>query len=170
MSYSYTTSESFTIAHARKLAARVSADMKQCNRFYFKPSDAEIEAYNEELVVMLAGGYVSKYEFGFKTADDRRVVSWLYKVTAAGDLDGGRSGGMHAWANVSTAKMFNFMSYSDDWFALDTAGRQKVKAKHSIRRTTGEPPLDGNGLWVRDRTYSAGGVAIERQEFRPWSA
>jgi hypothetical protein len=170
MSYSYTTTESFTIAHARRLAAKVSADMEQCRRLYGKPSAANIAEYQEELTVMLHGGYVSEYEFGFKTTEDRRVVSWKYAVSADGDLQGGRSGGLYTQANISNASLFNFMSYSDDWFALDAAERDKVKGKHTVRRVTGEPPADGSGWWVRDKTYSAGGVAIERQEFRPWSA
>src|SRR4051794_27015052 len=131
MSYSYTTSETFTIAHARRLAAKVSADMEQCRRLYGKPSAANIAEYQEELTVMLHGGYVSEYEFGFKTADDRRVVSWKYVVTANGDLPGGRSGGLYAQANIGNASLFNFMSYSDEWIALDSAGRDKVKAKHT---------------------------------------
>ncbi len=109
MTYSYTGTESFTVAHARKLAAKVSADMNQCRLFYGSPSETEIAKYRDELVTMLAGKYVDRYEFGFKTASDERVVSWRYRVTAAGDLDGGRSGGLHAKADNSNAMMFNFM-------------------------------------------------------------
>jgi len=75
MSYSYSTTESFTLTHARRLAARVAADMHQCQRFYDKPIDTQIENYQEELTVLLHGGYVESYEFGFKTMDERRVVS-----------------------------------------------------------------------------------------------
>lgn len=170
MSYSYTTSESFTIIHARKLAAKVSADMEQCRRLYGYPSADAIAKYQEELTVMLHGGYVSEYEFGFKTADDRRVISWKYKVTSDGDLQGGRSGGLYTQANISNATMFNFMTYSYKWSGLTATQQDVVDAKHSVARTDGQPPADGNGSWVRDKTYSAGGVAIERQEFRPWSA
>lgn len=170
MTYSYTTTESFTIAHARKLAAKVTADMDQCRRWYGEPSAAEIAAYGEELVAMLHGQYVTKYEFGYQTSDDRRIVSWLYKVTAAGDLDGGRSGGLYAQADVGNATMFNFLTTNSAWSGLGAAGRDKVREKHSITRVSGEPPKDGNGRWVRDKTYASGGVAIEREEFRPWSA
>jgi hypothetical protein len=169
MTSSYTTTESFTLGHAKKLAAKVSADMEQCRRLYGEPSSAQIEVYREELVAMLHGGYISKYEFGYQTRDERRVVSWLYTVTADGDLEGGqRSGGLYARADISNATMFNFLTTNSDWFALGTSGQDKVKEEHSIRRVTGEPPKDGSGRWVRDKAYSAGGVAIERQEFRPW--
>jgi Bacterial HORMA domain family 1 len=69
MSYSYTTTESFTLTHARRLATKVAADMHQCQRFYGYPTDTQIENYQQELIVLLHGGYMKSYEFGFKTTD-----------------------------------------------------------------------------------------------------
>lgn len=167
VSYTYTTSDTFTLTNAKKLAAKVTADMHQCRRFYGDPTEADVSAYNAELVVMLAGGYVSSYEFGYKSAD-QRVVSWYYTVTAVGDLDGGRSGGLYATAHVGGASWFNFISTSQAWSDLTEAGRNAVRAKHSISRVTGEPPCDGSGRWVCDRAYVSGSVAVQRKEFRPW--
>lgn len=168
MTYSYTTNETFTVAHARKLAGKVSADMSQCRFFYEKPSEANIVRFRDELVVMLAGEYVDRYEFGFKTADDRRAVSWRYRVTASGDLEGGRSGGLHAKADISKAQWFNFMWTNVAWWDLTEAARDRVRAEHEINRGDGEPPSDGDGRWVQDRSYGAGGVVLQREEFRPW--
>lgn len=167
VSYTSTSTDTFTLTNAKKLAAKVTADMHQCRRFYGVPSDVDIIAYNDELVVMLQGRYVSAYEFGFKQAG-KRVVSWFYTVTAAGDLEGGRSGGLYAAADVRGASWFNFMTYDDAWFELSETGREAVRAQHTIRRAAGEPPSDGSGRWVSDRTYVSGGVAIQRREFRPW--
>lgn len=168
MSYSYTTSETFTLTHARRLAAKVAADMHQCRRFYGKPTDTQIADYQEELAVLLHGGYAETYEFGFKTSDDRRVVSWYYTVGSSGDLEGGRSGGLYSSAQVSNARMFNFLTYSPEWLALSSGEKEKIRANHSVRRTDGEPPQDGNGFWDSSRHYTSGGVAITRKEFRPW--
>lgn len=168
MTYSYTTTETFTIAHARKLAGKVSADMDQCRLFYDQPSEADIVQYRDELIVMLAGQFVDRYEFGFRTADDRRVVSWRYRVTASGDLDGGRSGGLHAKADIANAVMFNYMWTNTAWWNLTEPGRDKVRAEHDVQRSAGEPPSDGSGRWVQDRSYGAGGVVLQREEFRPW--
>ena len=169
MSYSYTTSatDTFSLTHAKKLAAKVTADLHQCCRFYGCPSEGDIADYNEELVVMLAGEYVCTYEFGFQS-NDRRVVSWYYTITAAGDLEGGRSGGLHATADVRGASWFNYMSYADAWSNLTQTGREAERAKHNITRISGHPPSDGSGHWVSDRTYVSGGVAVVRKEFRPW--
>lgn len=170
MTTSYTTSasESFTVVHARKLAAKVAADMNQCRLLYGKPSEADIGDYRDELVVMLAGQYVDRYEFGYKTAADRRVVSWSYRVNASGDLDGGRSGGLYAKADIHGAVMFNFMWTNTKWWNESSAERTKIRATHNVDRTSGEPPSDGSGRWVQDRSYGAGGVVLQREEFRPW--
>jgi hypothetical protein len=45
VSYSYTATESFTLTDAKKLAAKVIADMHQCRRIYESPSESSIEAY-----------------------------------------------------------------------------------------------------------------------------
>ena len=70
-SYTFETSSTFTVAHARKLAAKVVADMYQCRQFYGQPSQADITDFNDELVVMLACHYVKDYEFGFKINNNR---------------------------------------------------------------------------------------------------
>jgi hypothetical protein len=168
MTYTLTTTESFTLTNAKKLAAKVIADMHQCRRLYSRPSESDIETYQTELVVLLAGRYVAEYEFGFKTSADKRIVSWRYTVTAAGDLEGGRSGGLYATADVGNAQLFNYLWRSDRWRALTGSEQAKVDAQHPVERTFGDPPADGSGRWVRDRQYASGGVAIERKEFRPW--
>src|SRR6266699_3763453 len=111
MTSTYTTSETFTLTHARRLAAKVAADMHQCQRFYRQPTEKQIENYQQELVVLLHGGYVKSYEFGFQTKDERRVVSWSYTVSPSGDLEGGRSGGLFPSADISDAALFNFLTY-----------------------------------------------------------
>ncbi len=167
MSYTFATSDTFTLANAKKLAAKVAADMHQCRRFYGNPSESDVLAYDDELAVMLAGKYVSSYEFGYKS-DDKRIVSWFYTVTASGDLEGGRSGGLYAKAEVNGASWFNFMTTNSAWSNLTETGRDTVRAKHNINRTTGEPPRDGSGRWIVDRTYTSGNTAMQRKEFRPW--
>src|SRR6266851_857665 len=128
MSSTYTISETFTLTHARRLAAKVAADMHQCQRFYGHLTDTQIENYEKEMTVLLHGGYVESYEFGFKTKDGRRVVSWNYTVSPSGSLEGGRSGGLFPAADVSSAVMFNFLSYSAAWYALSTVEKDKIKA------------------------------------------
>jgi hypothetical protein len=150
------------------LAAKVAADMHQCQLRYGHLTDTEIENFQKELEVLLLGGYVKSYEFGFQDSSGRRVLSWFYTPGPAGDLEGGRSGGLYLQANVSNAEMFNFLSRSPAWDALSSQKKAEVDASHPITRVTGSPPSDGNGHWESSRTYVSGGVAVMRKEFRPW--
>ncbi|GHO65591.1 hypothetical protein KSC_044830 [Ktedonobacter sp. SOSP1-52] len=168
MSSTYTTSETFTLTHARRLAAKVAADMHQCQRFYGHPTDQQIKNYEQELTILLHGGYVKSYEFGFQTKYERRIVSWYYTVGPSGGLEGGRSGGLFSAADVSGAVLFNFLSPSSEWFALSTMERDKIKASYSVRRADGSAPQDGSGYWDSSRHYTSGGVVVTRKEFRPW--
>jgi hypothetical protein len=168
MSYSYTTTETFTLTDARRLAAKVTSDLRQCQYFYGRPSDTSIDAYQEELTVLLHGGYVESYEFGFQTSDGHRVLSWSYTVGPAGDLEGGRSGGLYASADISNALWFNHLTYTAAWFALSLAARERVRAEYTLHRTTQASPSDGDGYWESSRHYTSGGVAVTRKEFRPW--
>ncbi|MDF9278432.1 hypothetical protein P4U43_11595 [Arthrobacter sp. EH-1B-1] len=169
MTSSYSISETFTLTHAKHLASKVVSDLYQCHNFYGEPSEMQIAKYQDELIVMLAGGYVNEYEFGFKK-NDQRIVSWQYRVNGSGDLVGGidnRSGGLYARADTSGATVFNFMSYSQAWFSLSSSEQINVKSKHPVDRSAGDLPSDGLGYWHTDRTYSSAGVAIERKTFRP---
>lgn len=168
MTYSYTLTETFNVTHARKLAAKVVADLHQCNRLYGKgPSAVAVADYEQELVALLAGGYIASYEFGFCTSNDRRVVSWKYTPSATGDLEGGRSGGLFATADVTNASFFNYLITNSRWSALSEADKEKVRGQHSVQRVSCDPPVDGSGYWATSRAYAAGGVSVTRQEFRP---
>lgn len=168
MSYSTSATQSFTATNAKHLASRVASDLYQCSRLYGRPFESGIPALQDELGVMLTGGYVSTYEFGFKR-DEKRVVTWYYSVDASGNLVGGnddRSGGIYAHADINGAEYFNFMTYSQKWWDLNSEAKSRVKAQHNIDRGSGEAPADGNGTWYIERTYTSGGVRIDRKSFR----
>jgi hypothetical protein len=167
VSYSYTASTAFTIAHAREIASRVAADLNLCASYYGSPGRASIADYLEELALMIKGGYVTAYEFGFKR-NDQRVVCWRYTVGATGALESDRPGKVQAWVDTTGATHYNFMSYTSKWFDLSETERSKFKATLPIQRGTGTLPSDGLGYWVSDKTYASGGFAATRQSFIPY--
>lgn len=162
--------QTFTRTHAKYLASKVITDLYQCASLYGSPLTDEIADYQGELVELLAGGYVSEYEFGFKK-NGKRVVSWHYAVNSFGDLVGGgtdeNAGGVYARAKVTDATYFNFLTYSQKWVSLTQAEKDAVKDKLPVHRSPGILPSDGNGYWVSDRTYADGGTSVSRRTFRP---
>ena len=168
MSYSFTTTTTFTRTHAKQLAAKVIADLYQCFILYDRPSADNISDYETELIEMLVDGYVASYEFGFKKSG-QRVLTWRYTVGADGGLHGDSgAGGIYAKGTVAGASYFNHMSYSDKWWTLSPAQRASYVSRLPIQRVDGSLPGDGGRYWQIDHGYTAGGVRVERKTFRPW--
>jgi hypothetical protein len=163
---STTTTSTFTRTNARYLASKIAADLRQLRSFYGRPTEQQIGDLYDELVEMLAGGYVARYEAGFRK-DGERVVSERYIVTASGTSTDERAGGIYARADVTGASWFTFMSYSTAWWNLSEGARQAVNDAVPIDRTPGQEPTDGNGYWENGRSYASGGTSTSRSGFRP---
>lgn len=168
MSTTYTTSTTFTRTHARHLAAKVATDLRQCSLLHGSPSPTSIPDYMDELVELLVGGFVSEYEFGFKS-NGQRIVCWRYVVSSDGTIDSvtGDPGHLYAENIPSDAQYYNFLTYSAAWSALPAAERDKVQSGLPFVRSDGSLPADGNGYWMETRDYGAAGVRISRREYRP---
>jgi hypothetical protein len=50
-SFSYTESSTFTVTHARHMAAKVATDLKRMQRLYGIPSDESIASFEAEVSV-----------------------------------------------------------------------------------------------------------------------
>ena len=168
MSFSFTTTSTFTRTHAKHLAAKVVADLYQCHLLYDRPSAKNIAEYEAELIEMLAFEYVERYEFGFEEKN-LRVLTFRYKVGPDGGLQGdAKAGGLYARAKVTGALYYNHMTPSAKWWKLTEAERTWFEGSLSFRRVEGSLPGDGEGYWQADHGYSAGGVRVTRETFRPW--
>lgn len=168
-SSSYTESATFTITHARHIAAKIATDLKRIQRLYGYPSDQEIAEYEGEAAAMMKAGYLSAVSYGFK-----RNGSWIeptLKYTAR-DLAYGAStdddpGKIRPGKDVSGAFFTSFMTYTDIFMNLTQAERDAFKSGLPIQRVSGtDPPV--NGYLSSDRTYSAGGRALDRSSVRSW--
>ena len=169
MSYSYTRTESstFNLTHAKHLASKVAADLHLCSIYYGHPTRERVLEYELELVEMLRGGFVKQYEFGFRR-DDKRVLCWRYTVSADGILIADdNSGKLFSGVDVSTAVFYNYLWNTDAWYALSASERVKIESALPFQRVGRDAPADGSGYWVSEKNYSSGGVALDRQSFRP---
>jgi len=166
MTSSYSFSESFTEAHARKLAGRVTTDLYQCSSLYGEPSRSSVEDYQTELELLLAGGYVSKYQFGY-TRNGSIVWSLRYMVGPDGGLvSNDRGGGVPVGEDITGAAYFNSLTPSLAWYALSPAAQAAIEARLPFVRRVADLPSSASGYWTRDRGYTAGGVLIDREVFR----
>src|SRR6266540_2274825 len=168
MTTTYTISETFTRSNARYVASKVAADLRLLQRFYGRPTDAEIDAYTGELVELLVGGYVQRVTYGFKRGSTW-VVALRYEARLDGTLDADdRAGRITPGINITGASWSSYLVYSYTWGLLDAAERARIKARLPVQRTGADEPSSSNGSWVQDRSYSAGGSGVRRASFRPW--
>jgi hypothetical protein len=115
MSYSQTLSATttFTLTHAKHIAAKVATDLKRIQRFYNGvPTDKSIADYETELIELLKAGYLGTVTYGF-----RRNGKWIEPTlwytardlagTAANDDDPGK---IRPGADIKGASFYSYQS------------------------------------------------------------
>ncbi len=166
MSTTYTTSSTFTRTHARYLASKVAADLRQMRLFYGRPSDTDIDDYVEELTELLVGGYLYSVDYGFRR-DDCWVVALNYFVENGVLVADERAGRVPRGANVNGAGWYSHLRYSSKWLALSESERKRIENSIPIKRVTAsEPQLGAGNVWVEDKTYTNGGTSIRRRTLK----
>jgi hypothetical protein len=169
MSYSYTDAEtrSFTVTHARHLAAKVATDLKRMQRFYGSPDDARIARYEAEITELLKDGYLGTITYGFKLGDKWIKPTLRYTARdlaglAANDDDPGR---VQPGANIEGATFSSYLTHSAAWDRLSEQEKGKFEERLPFKRGgAAEPGVDG--YFSDDRTYSSGGRALNRASVR----
>lgn len=169
MSYSVTKTESttFTVTHARHLAAKVATDLKRMQRMYGFPSDQAIANFETEVIELLRGDYLESVCYGFRR--DRKWIEPALRYTSSQlatnglDDDPGR---IPLGKDTEGASFYSFLTYSAVWHQLTPAERQAIKARLPIQRGDADEPQVEGGYFANDKTYSAGGQSLGRQTVR----
>ena len=166
-SYTVSASTSFTITHARHMAAKVAADLKRMQRHYGKPSDADITNYEEEAAQLLKAGYLATVTYGYKRDGNwiEPTLRYTARDLAGGTADDDDPGKVRPWADISRASFHSYLTYSAAWDRLDSAQRDTFKKTLPFYRAGGSEP-GITGYLEQDRTYSAGGQALGRASVR----
>lgn len=168
MSISYTLSgtETFSLSSARYVASKVATDLRQLQRYYGRPSDAEITDYAVEAAVLAYHGYVAKVIYGFKRGS-RWILTLEYTAVNGTLTEDDRAGGVYRHADVSGAAFHSYMTRTSSWWQLTDAGRDEINKSLPFTRTPGEAPGYAGGHHTFDRTYSAHGTGFTRSTYRP---
>ena len=162
MTYSYTTIETWSRTHARYVAGKVAADLRQVQQEYGGPTDTAIERYLQELTVLLAGSYVKEISYGYKR-DKAWVVALKYTADMYGNLStDDRSGRIPRGANVVGALFYSFLTFSSKWDRLSESKRKAIERELPFVRASGEEPVIRMGNWLHDKTYSSVGCGLRR--------
>lgn len=169
MSHSLTVSgsETFTVTHARHMAAKVATDLKRIQRFYGTPSDAAINEYEQELIALLKAGYLDTVTYGFKRGDKfiEPTLRYTAKDLAGGSASDDDPGLIRPRADVEGASFYSYLTYSWAWTLATQAERDSFKRDSPVQRSGADEPSIG-GYLSEDRTYSSGGRALNRSSVR----
>lgn len=166
-SYTASHSSSFTITHARHMAAKVAADLKRIQRFYGQPTDTQIASYEAEIVDFLRAGYLGQVTYGYQRNGQWIEPSLHYtaKDLAGADGYGDDPGKIVPGKDVTNATFTSFLIYSSAWSNLSAVEQEAFGKGLPFSRTDGPTPTI-NGYLVPDRTYTAGGKALDRSSVR----
>lgn len=171
MSYSLTATETrtFTLTHAKHLAAKVSADLKRLQRLYGHITDERIADFEGEVTELLRQGYLGTVTYGFQR-DDKWIEPTLRY--AASELAGSETdddpGRVPPGRNISGAQFHSYLTYSTAWNALTTEQRAAVKKQLPLQRVSGSEAAVSNGYFADDKTYSSGGRSLGRASVRSY--
>lgn len=167
-STTYAESQTFTVTHARHMAAKVATDLRRMQRFYGKPGDAMIEKYEAELIILLKAGYLGEVTYGFKRGDDWIEPSLRY---SAGDLAGSGTdddpGRVRQGCDISGASFYSYLTYSSKYHNASSTEKQDALKDMPIERGTASAP-GISGYLERDKSYSAGGRTLDRATVRSY--
>lgn len=166
-SFTYTEVVAFTVTHARHMAAKVATDLKRVQRFYCEPSDSSIAAYQEELTLLLKSGYLGTVTYGFQRGGEWIEPSLRYtgRELGMGNASDDDPGRIPISANTKGAVFKSYLTYSAAWDRLSDSEKQAFQKELPFQRSgAAEPGINGN--LHSDRTYSAGGRALDRMIVR----
>ena len=171
MSSSFTITEAttFTVTHARYMAAKVATDLKRLQRLYDKPSDTSIAEYETEIIELLKAGYLGTVTYGFYRNDcwiepALRYTARDFADKSTNDDDPGR---IKPGLNIEGASFYSYLTYSAAWDKLSKDEQDKFKkGLPFFRGGAPEPGIDG--YLSNDRTYSSGGRALDRASVRSY--
>lgn len=160
-SYTTTSTNTFTLTHAKHIAAKVSTDLLRFTRYYKNPTVEQINRYEAELIAYLNAGYLDNVIYGYKR-DGKWVEALRYHVVdgeLVGDDDPGK---IRPGTDIPGEAFGSFLSHNSKWSTLTPQARAAFEASLPFSRQHGtEPPL-ASGVWSRDLTYSAGGRGLGR--------
>ncbi len=165
MSTTFTTSATttFTVTHARYLVSKIAADLLQMQHFYGHsghPTDAEIEQYIAEAVVMLLRGHLKDVTYGFRKSGEW-IVAVKYDARMSGGLPDDRSGRVRPGVDISGASWGSFMNYTEKYHRLTSSELEELQKLLPFSRANASEPRAN--IRTADKSYSSGGVSLQRE-------
>lgn len=172
MSYSFTSTETktFTVTHARHLAAKVSTDLKRLQRFYGYPSDTRINQFEDELIKLLKAGYLKTVTYGFKRDGKWIEPTLIYtsEELISSFFTDDDPGKVRPGKDTTGATFYSYLTYSSSWDNATKVEKEDFEKGLPFQRTNA-PESAIDGYLEQDRMYPSGGRALNRSSVRGYN-
>jgi hypothetical protein len=169
MSYSFTATETktFTLTHAKHLAAKVTADLKRLQRLYGDVSDERIAQFEGGTSCCVRAARNRHLWF---SARDKWIEPTLRYTASelAGSSTDDDPGRVSPGRNISGAQFHSYLTYSTAWDALTADQRATVKKQLPLQRVSGTESAVSNGYFADDKSYWSGGRSLGRASVRSY--
>ena len=166
MSGSATQTASFTITEARYVGSKVATDLRLLNGYYGRPPLNDIDAYAEEVAVLLRDGYLKTVDFGFR---DGSTGNWRlrlrYTASSGGHLVDNRPGSLPARAEVDTLPFYSYLIYTEPFLNLSADGQRSARSGLAVERVGADEPSLSLGHTTAGHGYARNGVGVARDVF-----
>lgn len=169
MTTSTVRSRTFTIADARYVGAKVGADLRLLNSLYGRPTIDAIDAYVEEIALLLKGGHLSTVDFGFRdAAGNAWKLRLRYRATTDGHLTDDAPGSLPRSADIAGLTFYSYLSYSASFHALPPDERRRIEGTLPFQRMTGAEPSASGGASQGGRGYGRNGGGLSRDIYEAY--
>lgn len=163
--FTTTTSTTFTMTHAKRIASKVATDLMRFRRYYDKPTLTRIDDYEAELAVLLKHNVLDEVTYGFRK-NKKWVTAIKYRAVDGELVADDNPGSLRAISDCNAASFYSFLSYNGNWDRLSSTKKEEIRKQLPFKRGSGsEPDVDG-GYWVEDLGYSAGGRGLRRSKIQ----
>ena len=157
------TSDSFTLTHAKYVGAKVGADLRIVANLYGKPDLEDIDDYVEEIALLLRDGYLGTADFGFRRSDTNAWKLRLrYTATTGGHLLDNRPGNFPTTTAVAGLPFYSYLTYSTKFGLLATNQQNEIKQGLPVQRTGAPEPTATTGTFTSGHGYSRNGAGVSR--------
>jgi len=164
MSYygSTTRSATATYTQARRLAARIAAELKQLQALYGLPTDQSIDDFAIEVERYIAAGYFDHIRYGFKR-DARVILELKYTAEQASGIDD-KPGRIPVGVDISGAIWFSYLVQNQAWGNRSQAERDAFERDLPFARVGADSPQYASGVLDRgSKHYSEDTLGLRRE-------
>lgn len=162
MSYSETTSYTYTVADIETVMRRFSADIVMMAQSSAAITEEKAREYAHDAEMLAKNDYLKKIDVTLLSGGVEQRAARYDVNTASGDLATSRPGGV-LWPRVPNPYLRIILTYSD---AYTTAAREAMRGKLKIAWTTTSVDTSHASLLTNGaRDYVSNGWGLQRRDY-----